>query len=361
MADAEIIRIDSRTRASRTGPTRSTARVKCRATTSTGRPCRNFATAGTGYCATHTRTAQSDDQSPPARKQGVHHEPLTSLDLKQKREATPSGIEAFIRRRLAGDYPVDDFGYDPELAREILLPLARPLYERYFRVKTLGVDRIPDTGPALLVGNHSGTVAIDAVMVQYAVAMEHPNERAVRNIGADLVYTLPFIGPMARKTGNAVACDEDAAELLRRGELLGVYPEGFKGVGKGWRERYKLQRFGRGGFIETALRSRVPIIPVAIVGAEEAFPMIANAKWLAKVLGMPYFPITPTFPLLGPLGLLPLPSKWLIEFGEPIPMDDYPEDAADDAMLVFDLADRVRDTIQQMLYKTLAQRGSAFL
>jgi 1-acyl-sn-glycerol-3-phosphate acyltransferase len=262
---------------------------------------------------------------------------------------------------MAGDYEIDDFGLDEELYREVLLPLTRPLYERYFRVRALGVDRIPDTGPALIVGNHSGTIALDAVMVQYAVATEHPAKRIIRNIGADLVYELPLIGPLARKGGAAVASEEDARELLARGELVGVFPEGFKGVGKGWRERYKLQRFGRGGFMETALRTRAPIIPVAVVGAEEAFPMIGNAKWLAKALGMPYFPITPTFPLLGPLGLLPLPSKWVIEFGPPIPMDDYPEDAADDAMLIFDLADRVRDTIQQMLYRNLQQRKGVFL
>lgn len=262
---------------------------------------------------------------------------------------------------MSGEYEVDDFGYDPELSREILLPLARPLYERYFRVRTLGIGRIPEEGPALLVGNHSGTVAIDALMMQYAVATEHPKERAVRNIGADLVFSLPFIGPMARKTGNALACDEDAHELLRRGELVGVFPEGYKGVGKGWRERYKLQRFGRGGFIEVALRARVPIIPVAFVGPEESYPMIANAKPLARLLGVPYFPITPTFPLLGPLGLLPLPARWIIEFGHPIPLDDYPEDAAEDKMLVFEISDMIRDTIQQMLYRNLKFRGGIFL
>jgi 1-acyl-sn-glycerol-3-phosphate acyltransferase len=141
---------------------------------------------------------------------------------------------------------------------------------------------------------------------------------------------------------------------------VGVFPEGFKGVGKGWRERYRLQRFGRGGFIEVALRAKVPIIPVAVVGAEEAYPMIADARLIAKAFGFPYFPITPTFPLLGALGALPLPSRWMIEFGEPIAMDDYPEDSADDAMLVFDLTDGIRDTIQQMLYKNLKIRGSAF-
>ncbi|MCA1705949.1 MAG: acyltransferase family protein [Actinobacteria bacterium] len=276
------------------------------------------------------------------------------------KERSSLGLEEFILNRLSGEYPIDDFGYDEELTREVLMPLVRPLYERYFRVRTLGIDRIPDTGAALLVANHSGTIPLDAVMMQFAVGAEHPQKRLVRAVGADLVWRLPVIGPMARKTGNVVACDEDAYELLRRGELVGVFPEGFKGVGKGWRERYKLQRFGRGGFIETALRSGTPIIPVAIVGAEEAYPMVANLKMLAKALGFPYFPVTLQFPLLGPLGFLPLPSRWIIEFGEPIPMDGYDKDAADDAMLVFDLSDRIRDTIQQMLYKNLGTRGGAF-
>lgn len=267
----------------------------------------------------------------------------------------------FLRRRLSGDYDIDDFGYDRELSREILLPLIRPLYETYFRVRSFGIDRIPSEGPALLVANHSGTVPLDAVILQYAVATEHPERRLVRNVAADLAFRMPFVGPLARKTGNAVACDEDAFELLRRGELLGIFPEGYKGVGKGWRERYRLQRFGRGGFMEIALRTRAPIVPIAIIGAEEAYPMIANARALAHALGFPYFPITPTFPLLGPLGLLPLPSRWLIEFGHPISMEDYPDDAAEDPMLVFDLADRVRDTIQEMLYRNLTVRGPAFV
>jgi 1-acyl-sn-glycerol-3-phosphate acyltransferase len=241
------------------------------------------------------------------------------------------------------------------------MPLVRPLYERWFRVRTLGVDRIPAEGPALLVANHSGTVALDAVIMQYAVANEHSNGRIVRNVGANLVFGLPFVGSLARKSGVAVAREEDAYGLLARDELLGVFPEGYKGVGKGWRERYRLQRFGRGGFIEVALRARVPIVPVAIVGAEEAYPMLANVKPLAHLLGLPYFPVTPTFPLLGPLGALPLPSKWIIEFGSPISLDEYDDEAADDAMLIFDLTDSIRDRIQQMLFKNLMLRGGAFL
>ena len=358
MAEAEIIPIEGRNRSGDRGQGPS-ARIRCRATTSSGRPCRNYAVRGSDYCKIHSNEEVSRSRHPST---GSSDEPtrLSPSQLAQEQADENGDVQGWIRRRLSGNYPVDDFGYDPELARGLLLQLAKPLYDNYFRVKTLGIDRIPDTGPALIVANHSGTVALDAVMVQYAVATEHPAKRAIRNIGADLVFQLPFVGPMARKTGNAVACDEDAYELLQRGELVGVYPEGYKGVGKGWRERYKLQRFGRGGFMEVALRNRVPIIPVAVVGAEEAYPMIANAKFLARALGFPYFPITPTFPWLGPLGLVPLPSKWRIEFGDPIPMDDYPEDAAEDAMLVFDLADRVRDTIQQMLYRGLNARRGVF-
>ena len=357
MAEAEIIPIDARNRSDRdSGPA---SRIRCRATTSSGRPCRNYAVRGSDYCKTHATYDQSRERHPSSR------EPAEDPD--RDRSVTPLieqaeelGLQEWIRRRLAGNYTIDDFGYDAELARGLLLQLAKPLYENYFRVKTYGIDRIPDEGAALLVGNHSGTIALDAVMMQYAVATEHPEKRAVRNVAADLVFQLPFVGPIARKTGNVVACDEDAYALLRRGELVGVFPEGYKGVGKGWRERYKLQRFGRGGFMEVALRTRVPIIPVAIIGAEEAYPMIANAKFIARAFGFPYFPITPTFPLLGPLGLIPFPSKWRIEFGDPIPMDDYPEDAAEDAMLVFDLADRVRDTVQQMIYRNLNSRRGVF-
>ena len=350
MGEAEVIRLHDRR--GKTVASRPEERQRCAATTATGRPCRNYSLPDGDYCSIH-----AGERSARRRHPSRHHDTPAPPAIGGLFE----GLGDFLRRRLAGDYPIDDFGYDEQLTREVLAPLAAPLYERYFRVRTLGVDRIPARGAALLVANHSGTIPMDAVMVGHAVATEHPQRRLVRNVAADLAFQTPFIGPLARKSGNAVACDEDALELLRRGELVGVYPEGYKGVGKGWRERYKLQRFGRGGFIEIALRTRTPIVPVAVVGAEEAFPMIANLKPLARAFGFPYFPITPTFPLLGPLGLLPLPSRWLIEFGDPIPMDDYPEGAAEDAMLVFDLSDRIRDTIQQMLYRNLALRGRPFL
>jgi 1-acyl-sn-glycerol-3-phosphate acyltransferase len=275
-------------------------------------------------------------------------------------EAALASALAFLRRRLTGDYEVDVYGFDRELAEQVLLPLARPLYRSYWRVSTTGLEHVPDEGGALIVANHGGTLPWDAVMTKLALLDEHPAHRHLRELAADLALRVPVIGPLARKTGSTLAHSEDAGRLLQDGELVGVWPEGFKGIGKLYRDRYKLQRFGRGGFVEVALRNQVPIIPVAIVGAEEIYPMVANLKFLARLFGFPYFPVTWQFPLLGPLGLLPLPSKWSIEFGEPIETTAYGAEGADDPMLVFELTDRVRDTIQQMLYRSLVGRRSIF-
>ncbi len=266
----------------------------------------------------------------------------------------------FLRRRLTGDYGVDLFGLDADLTETVVLPLLRPLFESYFRVEVKGAENLPDDSGALIVANHSGTIAVDAVMTALAVHDHTPGQRILRMLGADFVYSLPVVGEMARKTGSTLACGEDAHRLLTSGELVGVWPEGFKGIGKPYRERYRLQRFGRGGFVSSAVSAGVPIIPTAIVGAEEIYPIIGNLPLVARLLGAPYFPVTPTFPWLGPLGLLPLPSKWIIEFGEPISTDELGQDEADDPMAVFNLGDQVRETIQQKLYQLLAERRSVF-
>jgi 1-acyl-sn-glycerol-3-phosphate acyltransferase len=267
----------------------------------------------------------------------------------------------FVRRRLLGEYDVDEFGFDAELTDHVALPLLRPLYEKWFRVEVNGVEHIPDEGGALLVANHAGGLwALDAVMTAVAVHVEHPARRHLRMLGAELLFGLPGVGVVARRTGTTLACAQDAERLLAAGELVGVWPEGFKGIGKPFRERYKLQRFGRGGFVHAAIKAGVPIVPVSIVGAEEIHPVLANARVLARLFDLPYFPITPTFPWLGPLGLLPLPSKWYIEFGAPIHTEDVDTAAADDAAVVFDLADRVRETIQSTLYRLLVQRRSVW-
>lgn len=269
-------------------------------------------------------------------------------------------ILSFLARRFTGEFEVDAFGFDPELTEAVLLPMLRPLYQRWFRVTVRGIENIPDEGAALVVANHSGTIPVDSLMTQLAVHDEHPRHRHLRTLAATLVFQLPVVSDLARRSGSTLACNEDAERLLASGEVVGVWPEGFKGVGKPYSERYKLQRFGRGGFVSAALRTGTPIIPCSIVGAEEIYPMIANADSIARLIGVPYVPITPTFPWLGPLGLVPLPSKWIIEFGEPIRTDEYSPAAADDPMVVFELTDHVRDTIQETLHRLLELRGPAF-
>ncbi len=274
-------------------------------------------------------------------------------------EQVSGGLE-FLRRRLTGGYETDAFGFDPDLTDHVLLPGLRPLFSRWFRVETHGVENVPTDGGALVVANHSGTVPVDALMATVALHDDHPAQRRFRLLGADLVFDLPVVGSLARKFGATLACSEDAERLLCADELVGVFPEGFKGVGKPFRDRYTLQRFGRGGFVTAALRTGKPIIPCAIVGAEEIYPMIGNVKTLARLFGLPYFPVTPTFPALGPLGLVPLPSKWHIAFGEPIETASYGPAAAEDPMLVFNLTDQVRETIQQSIYRLLLQRKGVF-
>ncbi len=265
----------------------------------------------------------------------------------------------FARRRLDGGYEVDEFGFDPELNAAVLMPAALALYRRWFKVQARGMDHIPGSGAALVVANHSGVLPLDAIMLQAGIFAEHPQSRNLRLLGADMVYSLPVLGPLARRSGHTRADPAEAQRLLAAGELVGVFPEGFKGIGKPFSERYRLQRFGRGGFARTAMQAGVPIIPCAIVGAEEIYPMIGDAKPVAKALRLPYFPLTPLFPWLGPVGAVPLPSKWIIEFCEPVavggPVADEPDEDE-----VGKLADHVRDVIQDKLDELVAERGPAF-
>lgn len=273
-------------------------------------------------------------------------------------EGTWDEIAAFIRQRLTGDYAVDEFGHDPEFTRAIWLPLAHALSRTWFRCETRGVENLPTTGPALLVANHAGSLPLDGLVLQSVVHEE--TARLPRMLGADLIFRTPVVGTFARRIGTTLACQADASRLLAAGHLVSVFPEGFKGVGKPWSQRYKLQRFGRGGFVATAIANRVPIVPVAIVGSEETYPNLFDVPLLARALGLPHFPVTPTFPWLGPLGAVPLPSKWLIGFGTPVATDRLEPNAAEDPMLVFGVTDQVRESIQHALYALLAERGPAF-
>ena len=309
----------------------------------------------------HTRPTAPDLSAVADLAQVVATTVATTLGLpREEAELKVAEALAFLRRRISGDYVVDAYGYDEDFADHVLLPLLRPLFYSWFRTEVRGVENIPDTGGALVVANHSGTIAIDALMTTVAIRDQHPAHRPLRELGADVVFGAPGLGTIARKGGATLATNADADRLLSDGQLVGVWPEGFKGVGKPYSERYRLQRFGRGGFVAAAVRTGVPIIPCSIVGAEEIYPMLANLKQVARLVGLPYFPVTPLFPHFGPLGLIPLPSKWIIEFGQPIETAHLGPAAADDPMLVFDLTDQVRETIQQTLYSLLARRRSAF-
>ncbi|EST35958.1 hypothetical protein N566_16905 [Streptomycetaceae bacterium MP113-05] len=275
------------------------------------------------------------------------------------KELIAAGMELY-GRLTSDDDAVDAFGFDPELVDESIMPLLRPLYEKYFRIETEGLENIPADGGALVVANHSGTLPVDALMLQVAIRDHHSDERRLRMLAADLAFAYPVIRDLARKLGHVRACPENALDLLQEGALVGVMPEGYRGLGKPYEDRYRLQRFGRGGFAAAALRTGRPMVPCSIVGAEEIYPMVGESRTLARKLGLPYFPITPTFPLFGALGLLPLPTKWTIRFDPPVYTDGFPPDAADDSKVVEKLAGEVKDTIQHRLNEMRVGRESPF-
>jgi 1-acyl-sn-glycerol-3-phosphate acyltransferase len=262
--------------------------------------------------------------------------------------------------RRGADYAVDDFGFDPQWT-ESFLDVFMVLYRDYWRVETTGVENVPASGRALLVSNHAGVLPWDGTMIKTAVFAEHPHPRHVRALVASLFLGMPVLSWFLRRTGQTVGHPDDTRRLLERDELVLVFPEGVRGTGKNFKDRYRLRRFGRGGFVATAIRARAPIIPVSVVGSEEIYPMVADLAPLARFFGLPYFPVTPFWPWLGPLGMIPLPSKWRIQFHAPIHVEDNPPDAAEDQNLVMALADEVRDTIQQGIYDNLKLRRGVFL
>ncbi|HSD85377.1 MAG TPA: lysophospholipid acyltransferase family protein [Anaerolineae bacterium] len=264
-----------------------------------------------------------------------------------------------VQRRLRGEYETDEWGMDPEVI-DAVIPFFEFLYRKYWRVTTTGLEHVPSSGRALFVVNHSGQLPFDGAMLAAAVKLEHPSNRLIRTMFASWFPTLPFLAPLFVKCGQVLATEDNGVRLLENEELVSVFPEGYKGVGKLYKERYQLARFGRGGFIRMALKTQSPILPVAVVGAEETYISIAKSDALANLLGFPYFPITATFPWLGPLGFIPLPTKWFIDIGAPIPMNEYGPKGDQNLMLVSQLTDQVRGVVQKMINDRLAQRRSVF-
>lgn len=252
--------------------------------------------------------------------------------------------------------PADEFGLDPEF-RARAMPLFQVLYEKYWRVDARGARNVPKTGPVILVSNHSGALPFDATMI--ACALEEARyPRATRFLYDRFVDGLPIVPEFYRKAGGVVASYDNAVKLLEKGELVGLFPEGVSGLSKLYSERYVLQPFS-GGFVRLALRFGAPVVPVAVVGAEEIYPLVGRLKRIGALLGAPYLPVTPFFPLLGPLGLIPLPTKWQIRFGKPIVLGAGSRDRLD-GTAVRAAAEQVRRRVQSMVRALLRERDSVF-
>jgi len=265
----------------------------------------------------------------------------------------------FIKRRMRGEYETDEWGFDPGFVQAVT-PFIEFMYDTYFRVETTGIENIPEEGRAMLVSNHSGVLPWDSVMIAAAVYKEHPSQRLVRNLFATWFVSLPFFANLFIKLGQILANEDNGIRLLEQEQLIAVYPEGTKGVGKLFKDRYRLARFGRGGFVRMALKTGAMMIPVSVVGAEEIYISIAKSQFIADLIKFPFFPISLRWPLLGPLAFIPFPTKWYIDFGEPIHTDHYDGNSENNLALVSELSDQVRNIIQEMLLERLSKRKSIF-
>jgi 1-acyl-sn-glycerol-3-phosphate acyltransferase len=250
------------------------------------------------------------------------------------------------------DVQLDVYGGDAKL-QAALAPLAEFLYTRWFRVSVEGAEHIPQGG-ALLVANHAGALPIDGPVLNEVLRRTRPDLPGPRWLVEDQVFYAPLLGTLLNRLGAVRASPENATRLLSEGRAVCVFPEGIQGIGKPFRERYRLKRFGRGGFVKLALRTGAPILPVAVVGGEESLPLLA--KLPAGFLGMPYLPLTP-------LGPIPLPAKWSVRIGPPLALPEQPAGApAGTAALatVEALVEKTRRRIEEMLQELLRARGSVF-
>jgi len=275
--------------------------------------------------------------------------PLRARDLQTQIDERLAEIPNEINR-----YGYDAYGMSPSWMRRVLLPSAL-LYRHYFRVETFGIERLP-RGRVLVISNHAGQLPFDAAMLSTALLLEAAPPRIARSMGEFWIPRLPWISVAAARVGALVGTPENCSHMLNNDECVVAFPEGVRGMNKLYSQRYQLQRFGT-GFMRLALESGAPIVPVAIVGSEEQQPGIANLASLGRSLGMPPIPITLTFPWLGPLGLLPLPVKYRMYFGEPMFFEGDPSD--EDASIDSKVED-VKDQISTMLERGRAERKSVF-
>jgi 1-acyl-sn-glycerol-3-phosphate acyltransferase len=284
--------------------------------------------------------------------------------MSEREPATASLVPADgLKEHLPGVEPerrLNDWGRSERVEGALDATVIEFLYRHWFRAEVDGVENVPSKGGALLVSNHAGALPPDAAMIVKAIKEEHPHPRSVNITVEHFFKGYPFFSMLIPKLGCVAAHPANVHRLLWDEEqLVLVFPEGRKGTEKLYKDRYRLRRFGRGGFVEAAMRARAPIVPVCVVGAEEAAPVFAQIGLLKRLTGLLYFPITPTFPHLGPLGMLGyLPAKFKIRFLEPIPFEE--EGMHEDKALVQTIAHEIRARIQENLWDMLAQRRSVW-
>lgn len=276
----------------------------------------------------------------------------TALQALEAAGAALAGVLRLPSAPAATD--VDEFGRDLRFEEQVR-PLLEWIYRRWFRVEATGFEALPRDVSLILVANRAGALPWDSVIL--ALAARHAGLE-VRPLVEDSIFHFPSMGLFVNRLGAVRACPENAERILGSGGAVAVFPEGATGFGKPFRERYRLQRFGRGGFLKLALRMEALVVPVSIVGSEEIYPLLGKVG--LRPFGFPFLPITPTFPWLGAAGLLPLPAHWHIDAGEPFDFRGYGTAAAQDEPLVMRLAEEVRGTVQTMLDARLGQRRSVF-
>jgi 1-acyl-sn-glycerol-3-phosphate acyltransferase len=291
----------------------------------------------------------------PLRRRRAPSPALAEVELPEARGLLDRVLGEDERRRLAalahlvdGETAYDRYGFSPEAIRAAF-PWFHALYRWYFRVRSRGHEHLPVDGPAVLVANHGGLLPFDAAMTVVDVLLHSDPPRLARAVVDRWAGALPWINVFYARVGQVIGTRENFADLLDDGQLVLVFPEGMEGVRKPITQRYRLQGF-RVGFIEQALRARAPIVPVAIVGSDDQAPILYDVAPLARALGLPFLPVTPTFPWLGPLGLLPYPVGYRIVYGEPLRFHErFGPEGADDARLVRYLANQVRRAVQLLL------------
>jgi 1-acyl-sn-glycerol-3-phosphate acyltransferase len=302
----------------------------------------------------------------PLREAAPHRAPGDELALDQPPAPTSTALaQADLRDLLPGVEPerqVDDWGRSERIEGAMDATLVEFFYRLWFRCEVEGIENVPADGGALIVSNHSGALPPDAAMIAKAIREEHPRNRQMYMTVEHFFKGYPGFSMLLPKIGAVPAHPANVHRLLYdERQLVLVFPEGRKGTEKLYKDRYRLRRFGRGGFVEAAMRARVPIVPVALVGAEEAAPIFAHVPLLQKLTGLIYFPITPTFPALGPLGMLGyLPAKFKIRFLPPVRTDEMGEDAWEDKSLVQTVAHDIRATIQEELFEMVGERKSVW-